>query len=163
MNEGGRLMVKGPNVMLGYMLSDNPGVIQPPYDEKLGEGWYDTGDVVKIADEGYIIIQGRAKRFAKIAGEMVSLQAVENFVNEVSPEHDHATINIEKSQGRELIILFTTDENLDRKTLSKEIKSKGIAEIYLPQDIRHIKEIPKLSTGKADYKALYDELEDSKK
>ena len=71
-DEGGRLYVKGPNVMLGYLKADNPGVIEPP-----PEGWHDTGDIVTIDAQGFVTIKGRAKRFAKIGGEMISLAAVE--------------------------------------------------------------------------------------
>jgi len=71
-DEGGRLYVRGPNVMLGYLKADNPGVIEPP-----PEGWHDTGDIVAIDAQGFISIKGRAKRFAKIGGEMISLAAVE--------------------------------------------------------------------------------------
>ncbi|HSR72917.1 MAG TPA: AMP-binding protein, partial [Kiloniellales bacterium] len=72
LDEGGQLFVAGPNVMLGYVLAEAPGELRPPT-----EGWYDTGDIVAIDDEGFVTIQGRAKRFIKIAGEMVSLAAVE--------------------------------------------------------------------------------------
>ncbi|MEY3196948.1 MAG: hypothetical protein RLZZ59_316, partial [Pseudomonadota bacterium] len=76
--EGGMLCIKGPNIMLGYIKSDNPGVIVPPVEDGLGAGWYNTGDIVSIDEDNYIRILGRAKRFAKIAGEMVSLSVVED-------------------------------------------------------------------------------------
>ena len=72
--QGGRLYVRGPNVMLGYLRVENPGLLEPPAD-----GWHDTGDIVEIDAQGFITIKGRAKRFSKIAREMVSLSAVEGL------------------------------------------------------------------------------------
>src|SRR5262249_58962680 len=79
--DGGRLLVRGPNVMLGYLRADQPGVLEPPL-----EGWHDTGDIVTIDDDGFVAIKGRAKRFAKIGGEMVSLAAVEAMAGDPSPD-----------------------------------------------------------------------------
>jgi acyl-[acyl-carrier-protein]-phospholipid O-acyltransferase/long-chain-fatty-acid--[acyl-carrier-protein] ligase len=80
---GGALHVKGPNVMKGYLLFDNPGVIQPP--RSMGEGWYATGDIVEFDQDDFIHIRGRVKRFAKIAGEMVSLEVVERIAGQAAP------------------------------------------------------------------------------
>ncbi len=80
--EGGRLFVRGPNVMLGYLRADNPGVLEPP-----PEGWHDTGDIVTIDEQGFITIKGRAKRFAKIGGEMISLAAVEMLAADLWPNN----------------------------------------------------------------------------
>ncbi|NDC39733.1 MAG: hypothetical protein EBZ48_17125 [Proteobacteria bacterium] len=83
--EGGRLWISGPNVMKGYFKIDKPGILQP-----LPDRWYDTGDIVSIDAQGFVTIQGRAKRFAKIGGEMVSLTAVEQAVEAVWPGALHA-------------------------------------------------------------------------
>ena len=75
---GGRLCIKGPNIMLGYIKPENPGVIEEPFVEKLGNNWYDTGDIATIDEEGYLTILGKEKRFANIVGEMVSLTTLKN-------------------------------------------------------------------------------------
>jgi acyl-[acyl-carrier-protein]-phospholipid O-acyltransferase/long-chain-fatty-acid--[acyl-carrier-protein] ligase len=97
--KGGKLIVRGPNVMKGYLRAENPGVLEVPKD-----GWYDTGDIVEIDDEGYVKISGRAKRFAKIAGEMVSLTAVEGILNKLWPDDDHVVVSMpDDKKGEQLI------------------------------------------------------------
>jgi acyl-[acyl-carrier-protein]-phospholipid O-acyltransferase/long-chain-fatty-acid--[acyl-carrier-protein] ligase len=148
-NEGGRLFVKGPNIMLGYLRSDNPGVIQAPPD-----GWYDTGDIVKIDDQGFVTILGRAKRFAKVAGEMVSLAAVESKLQEAFPESEHAVVAVPEPKRGEQLILFTTDETLDRTRLSEGLKRVDASDFMIPRNIIAVKEMPLLGTGKIDYVSL---------
>ena len=92
--DAARLFVSGPNVMLGYLRAENPGVIDPPPD-----GWYDTGDIVQIDAEGFVTIKGRAKRFAKVAGEMVPLGAVEELVARVWPSAMHAVVSVPDAKG----------------------------------------------------------------
>jgi acyl-[acyl-carrier-protein]-phospholipid O-acyltransferase / long-chain-fatty-acid--[acyl-carrier-protein] ligase len=144
--EGGRLFVRGPNVMLGYIRADNPGVIEPP-----PEGWYDTGDIVKIDGQGFITILGRAKRFAKVAGEMVSLTAIEIKVQAAFPEFIHAAVSIPDKKKGEQLVLFTTDTRLDRKALADAMKKAGAADISVPRNIVSVAELPALGSGKADY------------
>ncbi len=108
--DGKKLLVKGPNIMIGYLLSDNPGKIV-----KLKDGWYDTGDIVDIDDSGYIKIKGRAKRFAKIGGEMISLTAVENYLITLWPKSNHAIISIKDPKKGEQLILFTNEKMLIKK------------------------------------------------
>lgn len=157
---GGRLCIKGPNIMLGYIKSENPGVIVPPSVEKLGANWYDTGDIVNINTEGYITILGRERRFAKIAGEMVPLLAVEELVNNIEPEYLHAAVCIEDDKKGEQIILFTTSSRLSRDKIIKIIKEQKLSELYLPKLIITLTEMPILPTGKLDYLKI---LEMSKK
>ncbi len=153
-DRGGRLFVKGPNVMLGYYLFDNPGVIQPP-----NEGWHDTGDIVDIDEEGYIKILGRAKRFAKIAGEMISLTSVETMVKKVYPDHDHAVIAIPDKRKGEQLILITTNDNLEKSKLSKYAGENGISELSVPKTILKLDKLPVLGSGKTDYTALKEYVE----
>lgn len=146
--EGGRLLVRGPNVMLGYLKADQPGVIQPT-DE-----WYDTGDIVRVDEEGFIYILGRAKRFAKIGGEMVSLLAVEEFAASLEPEVCHAAIAIADDRKGEQVLLYSESRTLTREGLIREAQTRGIAEIMLPRQIRYIESIPRLGNGKVDFVTL---------
>lgn len=148
-DEGGRLFVKGPNVMLGYYKDDKPGVLQPPKD-----GWHDTGDIVDIDEAGYVAIKGRAKRFAKIGGEMVSLSAVENMANTLWPDYEHAVISIPDAKKGEQLILYTTNQKADRKELQEHAKAAGVTELSVPKSIVTLDKIPVLGTGKVDYKGL---------
>lgn len=148
-NSGGLLSVRGPNVMLGYYLFDNPGVIQAPADS-----WYNTGDIVEIDSDGFVFIKGRVKRFAKVAGEMVSLEMVENIANLASPQHQHAATTQADAQRGENIILFTTDAALNRENLGKSAKELGSPELAIARKIVVITELPLLGTGKTDYVTL---------
>ncbi len=144
--EGGRLWLQGPNVMLGYMTADQPGVLQP-----LGSGWHDTGDIVSVDREGFLTIRGRAKRFAKIAGEMVSLGAVEMLVQSLWPEEHHAAVAVPDKRRGERIVLITTAGDADPSLLRQFGKLSGAAELMVPQDIVKVGEIPLLGSGKTDY------------
>ena len=156
--QGGRLWVKGNNIMLGYLRADNPGVLEPVTD-----GWYDTGDIVDIDDEGYVSILGRAKRFAKIGGEMVSLTQVEEWVTALWPDQDHCVCAISDDRKGEKLVLVTTRDDADRKTVQKHITSNGGAEIMVPKEILLVKQIPVLGTGKLDYPAIQELANDYEK
>jgi acyl-[acyl-carrier-protein]-phospholipid O-acyltransferase/long-chain-fatty-acid--[acyl-carrier-protein] ligase len=144
--EGGRLWVRGPNVMLGYMTADRPGELQP-----LSDGWHDSGDIVAIDREGFMAVRGRAKRFAKIAGEMISLGAVEMLVQSLWPDEQHAAVSVPDRRKGERIVLATTTADPDKKALVDFGKKAGAAELMLPSDLLHFDEIPVLGSGKTDY------------
>ena len=94
--EGGRLILKGPNLMLGYLRAETPGRLEPPE-----AGVYDTGDIVSVDARGFVTILGRLKRFAKVGGEMVSLAAVESAIAALWPDRRHAVIALARcAQGR---------------------------------------------------------------
>lgn len=142
----GRLIVRGPNVMLGYIRPDNPGVIEPPPG-----GWHDTGDVVTIDEEGFIAIKGRLKRFAKIGGETVSLAVVESCASALWPEYSHAAIAVPGERKGEEIILMTTCPDAKRTDFAGWVHNHGVTELAIPRRIVQTDTIPALGTGKTDY------------
>jgi acyl-[acyl-carrier-protein]-phospholipid O-acyltransferase/long-chain-fatty-acid--[acyl-carrier-protein] ligase len=148
----GVLHVHGPNVMKGYLLYENPGVIQPP--RSIRAGWYSTGDIVHVDEDGFVHIRGRVKRFAKIAGEMISLEVVERIANAAAPGFLHAASARSDAAKGEAIVLFTTDPSLGREQLSAAAKSSGAPELAVPRVVQFISEIPLLGTGKTDYVRL---------
>lgn len=152
-DRGGLLHVRGPNVMAGYLRVEQPGVLQPPVSEA-GEGWYATGDVVEIDSDGFIRIVGRVKRFAKIAGEMVSLEVVEKLAAAVSPGFAHAASARADAQKGEALVLFSTDPGLSREALLAAAKATGVAELAVPRLIVAVAALPLLGTGKTDYVTL---------
>ena len=150
---GGVLHVRGPNVMSGYLKADNPGVLQAPASSE-GSGWYETGDIVDVDSDGFVHIVGRVKRFAKVAGEMVSLEAVENLALTVSPDGFHAASSqLDASKG-EALVLFSTDGRIDRAALQKAAQELGMPELAVPKKIVRVDELPLLGTGKTDYVTL---------
>ncbi len=147
--DGKKLVVKGRNVMLGYIKSDKPGVIQP-----LKDGWYDTGDIVSVDKDNFITIKGRAKRFAKIAGEMVSLTAVEELITALWKDYQHAVVSIPDEKKGEQLILFTTRPGTTFSELSTALKAQGAGDLFVPKKIKILEEMLLLGTGKLDYVSL---------
>lgn len=145
----GKLVIRGPNIMLGYLKSDAPGILQPP-----DAGWYDTGDIVALDDDGFLTIQGRMKRFAKIAGEMVSLSAVEIALQKLWPDSQHAVISVKDEKKGEKLILFTTRADAKAEDIAAHFKKLGLNELSIPKQIAPVAEIPVLGTGKTDYVSL---------
>ncbi len=147
--KGGRLFVKGPNVMLGYLRADNPGVIEAQPD-----GWYDTGDIVEVDPFHYVTILGRAKRFAKVAGEMVSLTAVETMLQKAFPEVPQAVVAVPDKKKGEQLVLITTLPTADRKMIADALKREGATELMIPKSIILQESLPLLGSGKTDYVSL---------
>lgn len=158
--EGGELHLKGPNVMLGYLRDSAPGVVQPP-SSQLGAGWYATGDIVKIDEDGFLYVVGRLKRFAKVAGEMVSLEVVERLATAASPGSGHASSSCPDPARGERIVLFTEDPDLKREQLQQVLRQMGLSELALPKRIVHVDKLPLLPTGKKDYVTIQKMAEEA--
>ncbi|WP_230532481.1 AMP-binding protein [Microvirga roseola] len=148
-DEGGRLHVRGPNVMKGYLDQDAPGRIVPP-----SGGWHDTGDIVTV-ENGIVTIRGRAKRFAKIGGEMVSLAAIEAMVQGLWPDSNHVVVALPDSRKGEQIVLITDKPDADRDALLDHAREQGFPELWVPRSIL-VSSIPVLGSGKTDYAAAVE-------
>ena len=146
--EGGRLVVRGPNAMLGYMQADKPGVVVPPEG-----GWHDTGDIVIFDQAGRIAIKGRAKRFAKLGGEMISLAAVEGMITELWPEHNHVVVAVPDPRKGEQLVLITEKADLAREAILAAARAAGVPELWVPKQIMAVPVIPLLGSGKVDFPA----------
>ncbi|MGE5367690.1 MAG: acyl-[ACP]--phospholipid O-acyltransferase [Betaproteobacteria bacterium] len=147
--EGGRLYVKGPNVMLGYLRAEKPGVLEVP-----PEGWHDTGDIVTIDDQGFIAIKGRAKRFAKVGGEMVSLAAVELLAAELWPNSVTAVSSIPDPRKGERLIMVTNKYGATRSEFMAYARSQHASELMLPAEVVVLDKMPMLGSGKVDQLAI---------
>jgi acyl-[acyl-carrier-protein]-phospholipid O-acyltransferase/long-chain-fatty-acid--[acyl-carrier-protein] ligase len=150
---GGMLHVRGLNVMLGYLRAEAPGKIEPPRSV-FGPGWYSTGDVVEVDDDGMLRIVARLKRFAKVAGEMVSLEVVEQMAQAASPHRAHAATAVPDSRRGEVIVLCTEDSELRREPLAAVARERGWPELAVPRQIVHVPKLPRLGSGKIDYLQL---------
>ena len=147
--DGGRLYVRGPNVMLGYLRADKPGVLEPPQD-----GWHDSGDIVSIDAQGFIAIKGRAKRFAKVGGEMVSLAAVEMLASDLWPDSVSAVAAVPDPRKGERLILITDKHGATRSDFQAYARSKHASELMLPSEVIVLDKLPLLGSGKVDHLAV---------
>lgn len=149
--DGKKLVVKGPNVMLGYLLADNPGVLKSALDSE-----YDTGDIVFVDDEGYIFIKGRAKRFAKIAGEMVSLTLVESYLAKLWKDDVCAVVSVPDKKKGEQLVLVTDRKDAQKSEISAFFRDNGLTELSVPKVVVFVEKVPLLGTGKVDYVGVRD-------
>jgi acyl-[acyl-carrier-protein]-phospholipid O-acyltransferase / long-chain-fatty-acid--[acyl-carrier-protein] ligase len=149
MAEGGRLLLSGPNVMLGYLKVEAPGRLEAPAD-----GVYDTGDIVALDQRGFLTILGRAKRFAKIAGEMISLAAVEAAVERLWPGRLHAVVAVADPRKGEQLVLVSDEPSATRDALLAEARGAGLPELFVPRILVRVERMPLLGSGKLDYAAI---------
>jgi acyl-[acyl-carrier-protein]-phospholipid O-acyltransferase / long-chain-fatty-acid--[acyl-carrier-protein] ligase len=152
----GRLFVRGPNVMLGYLNPDADAAFRGH------GGWYDTGDLARIDDDGFVFLLGRMKRFAKVSGEMVSLTAVEDALAGAFPQHglrcEVAVVAVACEDKGEKLVAITNAEKLTLDEIRQVVRAKGLANLCVPRELRHVREIPKLGTGKVNHRALIESI-----
>jgi acyl-[acyl-carrier-protein]-phospholipid O-acyltransferase/long-chain-fatty-acid--[acyl-carrier-protein] ligase len=149
LDNGGRLYVRGTNIMLGYLRADRPGVLEPPPD-----GWYDTGDIVDIDRDGFVTIRGRAKRFAKVGGEMISLAAVEALASDLWPTSTSAVTAISDPRKGQRLVLVTDKREANRGEFVERAHQRTVAELMIPSEIIHVDKLPLLGSGKPDNIAI---------
>ncbi len=154
---GGRLHVKGPNVMLGYYLPERPGELVAPAS-CYGEGWYDTGDVVEVDAEGFVTVLGRMKRFAKVAGEMVPLDGIEKLAAKVWPGYRHAAVALPDGRKGEKVVLVSECPSAELSALHEAARADGLPELWLPHQVLFAEALPLLGSGKLDYSKLLTQL-----
>lgn len=147
---GGRLHVRAPNIMAGYYLADQPGELR----RNDPNGWYDTGDIVSIDDDGFITLLGRARRFAKIGGEMISLAAVEAFAAALWPDSSHAVVAVSDPRKGEALVLVTDAGDATVEALNAYAREHGVPELQVPRKIVKTYALPVLGTGKMDIAAI---------
>lgn len=155
--EGGRLFVRGPNVMRGYLNGDANAQFLA------AGGWHDTGDIARVDDEGHVFILGRMKRFAKVSGEMVSLTAVEDALAGAFPQFGQrfqaAVLAVPDEDKGERLIAVSNEPKLTVELVRAAIRAKGLGNLCAPREVRTVKEIPKLGTGKINHRELLRRLE----
>jgi acyl-[acyl-carrier-protein]-phospholipid O-acyltransferase/long-chain-fatty-acid--[acyl-carrier-protein] ligase len=154
--DGGRLWVRGPNVMKGYLGGTDGG---PGSGVAVGAGgWYDTGDIVSLDAEGFLFVKGRLKRFAKISGEMVSLTAVEDALAGAFPVYGlHCQLAVlTRADGNrgEVLVAATNEPRLTLEEVRAAVKAKNLPNIMAPRELVVVSEMPKLGTGKVNYREL---------
>ena len=155
--DAGRLLVRGPNVMKGYLNADANAKFH-----SLG-GWYDTGDIVHIDSENYLHIRGRLKRFAKVSGEMVSLTAVEDALAGAFPHYGMrcqcAVVTRHCEDKGEALVAVTNEPKLTLEEIRTALKAKGLTNLCVPREVVAVREIPKLGTGKTNHRELQKLIE----
>jgi acyl-[acyl-carrier-protein]-phospholipid O-acyltransferase / long-chain-fatty-acid--[acyl-carrier-protein] ligase len=157
---GGRLLVKGPNIMKGYLQPGAPSLKSPP------DGWYDTGDIATVDADGFLYILGRMKRFAKVGGEMVSLTAVEEALSGAFPQHGthcHVAVVPQPDPKRgETLVAVTNAPRLGRNEVRLAIQARGLSNLCVPSEVRIVTHMPVLGSGKINHRELQKLLQENR-
>jgi acyl-[acyl-carrier-protein]-phospholipid O-acyltransferase/long-chain-fatty-acid--[acyl-carrier-protein] ligase len=154
-NETGVLSFRGPNIFALYL--NNPEKTKEVFSD---DGWFMTGDLGRMDEDGFLFIEGRLSRFSKVGGEMVSHESVEDVIAGLLSVDGHTSDDIlcavtgieDGSKGECLVLLSTVAVN--SKWLGDNLRNKGIPNLWIPKHIKKIEEIPVLGTGKLDLRKL---------
>lgn len=157
--EGGRLFVKTPARMKGYLNPDANAKFQAL------DGWYDTGDIAQVDEDGYVTVLGRLKRFAKVSGEMVSLTAVEDalagaFAAQFGARCTIAVVAVPDAEKGERLVALANEPRLKLADLRAAVRAKGLSNLCAPRELRYVHAIPKLGSGKTDHREMARMLRD---
>ena len=142
----GLLALRGGNLVAGYLGEQAK--------EKFRDGWYITGDVVRLDNAGFLFLEGRVSRFSKIGGEMVSHAAVEEAIAEAfsgQPGQDCVVGVPCPDKGEELILLTT--RSIDREALRRNLASRAFPNLWIPRTVIQVFQLPALASGKLDLAA----------
>ena len=154
-NETGVLSFRGPNIFAGYL--NNPEKTKEVFSD---DGWFMTGDLGRMDEDGFLFIEGRLSRFSKVGGEMVSHESVEDVIAGLLSVDGHTSDDIlcavtgieDGSKGECLVLLSTVAVN--SKWLGDNLRNKGIPNLWIPKHIKKTEKIPVLGTGKLDLRKL---------
>ena len=156
-NSSGMIWLRGPNIFKEYL--DLPSQTQ----EVIKGGWFRTGDIGRVDEDGFLFIEGRLSRFSKIAGEMVPHETVESHINKAlsydsEDEKKIAVIGIPHEAKGEALVLLSTEEMSDEsvKSLRQKLLDLGVAALWIPKKIIKVDSIPSLASGKLDIKGCED-------
>ncbi len=156
-NSSGMIWLRGPNIFKEYL--DLPSQTQ----EVIKGGWFRTGDIGRVDEDGFLYIEGRLSRFSKIAGEMVPHETVESHINKAlsydsEDEKKIAVIGIPDEAKGEALVLLSTEEMGDEsvKSLRQKLLDLGVAALWIPKKIIKVDSIPSLASGKLDIKGCED-------
>ncbi len=151
-NEEGLMLVQGSNVMKGYL--GNPELT----NKVIVDGWYNTGDIAKIDDDGFVFVTGRYSRFSKIAGEMVPHTGVENIIIEIVNSDEVmlvVTAIPDIAKGEKLIVIHTKLK-IEASKIVSELRNRGLPNLWIPKatDFYEVETVPLLGSGKIDLSRL---------
>jgi len=146
----GMLIARGPNVMLGYL--GEPELTK----QALRDGWYITGDIASLDEDGFMTITDRMSRFSKIGGEMVPHMKIEEVINTILGDAASVVTAVPDEQKGEKLIAFYSRNGMSADELWETLNRSDLPKLWIPkrENIHCIDSIPQLGSGKIDLKKV---------